>query len=145
MKEQMKMGITVSLMDELIPCFDQRNIKIIVWQVSLFRNFSSSIVETLLKNCQESSRQERLAFEKEKCFKLSDCPAEDSFIIQIKKIRWIKRSKDSSHISWQLFRIFKNLLSLAVLTCTAMPMVMKMGKTITMTIILMKSLIVCFM
>ena len=39
MKEPMKMGITVSLMDDLIPCSDQRNIKIIVWQVSLSGNF----------------------------------------------------------------------------------------------------------
>ena len=119
MKEPMKMGITVSLMDDLIPCSDQRNIKIIVWQVSLSGTFSP-IVETLLfsSNFQESNRQ-RLAFDKEKCFKLSDSPEEGSFIIQIKKIRWVKRSKDSNHITGHVFMIFTNLLSLAVLTCTA--------------------------
>ena len=35
MKEPMKIGLTVSLMDEFTPLPDQRNIKIIVWQVSL--------------------------------------------------------------------------------------------------------------
>ena len=139
-KEQMEMGLTVSLMDELTPLSDQRNIKIIVWQVSPFGTLSS-IVKSLLfyLNCQESNRQ-KLAFEKETCFKFSGSPEEGSLIIQIKKIRWVKRSKDSSRITWHLFIIFTNFLSLAVLTCTALPMMMKMGKAILMTMILMKSL-----
>ena len=136
MKEQMKMGITVSLMDELNPCSDQRSIKIIVWQVSPSGTISS-IVES---NFQESVRQ-KLALGKEKCLKLSDSPEEDSFIIQIKKIHWVKRSKDSSHSTWHLFMIFTNLLSMAVLTCTAMPIMMKMGKIIQMMMILMKRII----
>ena len=141
----MKMGITVSLMDELIPCSDQRNIKLIVWQVSPSGTFSS-IMETLIcsSNCQESNQQ-RLAFDKEKCFKLSDSREKDSFIIQIKKICWVKRSKDSTHITWHLFMIFTNLLFVAVLTCTAMPMMMKIGKIILMTMILMKRIIAVVM
>merc|ERR1712192_40192 len=68
----MEMGLTVSLMDEFTPLPDQRNIKIIVWQ---------------------ESNHQKLAFEKEKCFKISGCPKEGSFIIQIKKICWVKRNE----------------------------------------------------
>ena len=82
------MSITVILTNGIIPTPSLgQHMKMVMCQVK-------DLIQIQPKPCLcQGSNQWPLAFDKECSFKLSDCEEGKSFIVQIKKTRWMRRSK----------------------------------------------------
>ena len=82
------MSITVILTNGIIPTPSLgQHMKMVMCQVK-------DLIQIQPKPCLcQGSNQWPLSFDKECSFKLSDCEEGKSFIVQIKKTRWMRRSK----------------------------------------------------
>ena len=82
------MSITVTLTNGIIPT---SNIGLHMTIKQVWQFLHALQVNAWL--CQGANPSRPLAFDKETWFDLFDCSADDGFIVQIKKTRWMRRSK----------------------------------------------------
>ena len=82
------MSITVTLTNGIVPT-SSIGLHMTIKQVWQFLHALQ--INALL--CQGANPSRPLAFDKETWFDLFDCSADDGFIVQIKKTRWMRRSK----------------------------------------------------